>query len=197
MKKPFLLPLFLRWLVWLGQCLAQTKPAGQRRCAGQPLPAPADAGAIKSQNIFEVKPDASQEPGYATQTNGERAKVQPGNNAPMWRQVGSGVTGYSSLPKRGARGRQSDSALCAVPGLAPDQCRRSLAPGAQQLDHSLWRRAGADRAGCHCAVSLAHWPHEGARRALPAARLSASRRSSVRRTGPTRSPSAFWPFPAW
>jgi len=61
--------------------------------------APADAGAVKSQNIFEVKPDASQEPGYATQTNGERAKVQPRNNAPMWRQVGSGVTGYSSLPK--------------------------------------------------------------------------------------------------
>src|ERR1035437_1850212 len=61
--------------------------------------APADAGAIKSQNIFEVKPDASQEPGYATQTNGERARVQPGNNAPMWRQAGSGVAGYSSLPK--------------------------------------------------------------------------------------------------
>ena len=62
-------------------------------------PAPADAGAIKSQNIFEVKPDASAEPGYATQTNAERARVQPGNNAPMWRQVGSGVSGYSSLPK--------------------------------------------------------------------------------------------------
>jgi len=61
--------------------------------------APAPAGGIKGQNIFEVKPDASQEPGYATQTNAERAAVQPGNNAPMWRQVGAGVTGYSSLPK--------------------------------------------------------------------------------------------------
>lgn len=61
--------------------------------------APAPAGAIKSQNIFEVKPDASMEPGYAVQTNGERAKVQPGNNAPMWRQVNSGAAGYSSLPK--------------------------------------------------------------------------------------------------
>lgn len=59
----------------------------------------ADAGGIKGQNIFDVKPDASEEPGYATQTNGERAQVQPGNNAPMWRQVGGGVTGYSSLPK--------------------------------------------------------------------------------------------------
>ncbi|MDP9897893.1 formate dehydrogenase subunit gamma [Variovorax ginsengisoli] len=55
-------------------------------------------GGIQGQNIFEVKPEASADPNYATQTNGERMKVQPGNNAPMWRQVGSGVTGYSSLP---------------------------------------------------------------------------------------------------
>mgnify|MGYP006168151637 CR=1 FL=1 len=61
--------------------------------------APAATGGIQSQNIFEVKPDASADPKYAEQTNGERAKVQPGNNAPMWRQVGQGVTGYSSLPK--------------------------------------------------------------------------------------------------
>jgi formate dehydrogenase subunit gamma len=65
-------------------------------------PAPAAsavAGGIQSQNIFTVKPDASAAPNYATQSNGERAVVQPGNNAPMWRQVGSGVTGYSSLPR--------------------------------------------------------------------------------------------------
>ena len=60
--------------------------------------APATAG-IQSQNIFEVKPDASADPKYAEQTNAERAKVQPGNNAPMWRAVGQGTTGYSSLPK--------------------------------------------------------------------------------------------------
>lgn len=56
------------------------------------------AGAVQSQNILEVKPDASADAAYAGQTNGDRAKVQPGNNAPMWRQVGSGVAGYSSLP---------------------------------------------------------------------------------------------------
>lgn len=56
------------------------------------------APAVKSTNIFEVKPAASEDPGYASQTNGQRAQVQPGNNAPMWRQVGAGVTGYSSLP---------------------------------------------------------------------------------------------------
>ena len=71
--------------------------------AAAPVPATAAApqatGGIQSQNIFEVKPDASADPKYAEQTNGERAKVQPGNNAPMWRQVGQGVTGYSSLPK--------------------------------------------------------------------------------------------------
>ena len=60
--------------------------------------APAASPAVQSQNIMDVKPEASAAPGYAEQTNAERAKVQPGNNAPMWRQVGSGVTGYSSLP---------------------------------------------------------------------------------------------------
>ncbi len=69
-------------------------------CAQTATPAaPAADGAIKSQNIFEVRPDADLVPGYAEQTNGERAKVQPGNNAPMWRKVGAGVTGYSSLPR--------------------------------------------------------------------------------------------------
>lgn len=57
------------------------------------------SGGIQSQNIFQVAPDASTDPRYAEQTNAERAQVQPGNNAPMWRQVGQGVTGYSSLPK--------------------------------------------------------------------------------------------------
>lgn len=56
------------------------------------------AGRIQGQSIFEVPAEASQDPNYTQQTNGERAKVQPGNNAPMWRQVGAGVTGYSSLP---------------------------------------------------------------------------------------------------
>jgi formate dehydrogenase subunit gamma len=48
---------------------------------------------------MDVQPEASTDPNYAKQTNGERSKVQPGNNAPVWRQVGSGVTGTSSLPK--------------------------------------------------------------------------------------------------
>ena len=62
-------------------------------------PAAAAAGGIQSQNIFQVKPDASADQDYAKQSNGQRSAVQPGNNAPMWRAVGSGKEGYSSLPK--------------------------------------------------------------------------------------------------
>jgi formate dehydrogenase subunit gamma len=60
---------------------------------------PASNSGIQSANILDIQPEASADPGYATQTNAERAKVQPRNNAPMWRQVGTGVTGFSSLPK--------------------------------------------------------------------------------------------------
>ena len=75
-------------LVGAGQVLAQAVAP----------PAGAASAGIQSQNIFDVRPDASADPAYAAQTNGQRAQVQPGNNAPMWRQVGSGVAGYSSLP---------------------------------------------------------------------------------------------------
>jgi len=77
-----------------GWAIAQSAPA--------PQPAPAAAapatGGIKGANIFEIAPDADKDPNYAQQTSGERRQVQPGNNAPMWRSVGGGVTGYSSLP---------------------------------------------------------------------------------------------------
>lgn len=67
-------------------------------------PAPPGAGGgIQGQNIFDVKPevkrDASSEPGYMEQNNAQRNRVQPGNNAPMWRGVQAGVEGYSSLPR--------------------------------------------------------------------------------------------------
>ncbi len=78
-----------------GSVQAQTQAASG---SVAPAPAPALAAGVQSQNIMDVKPDASADPGYAKQTNGERDKVQPGNNAPMWRQVGAGATGYSSLP---------------------------------------------------------------------------------------------------
>jgi len=55
--------------------------------------APAAALAVQSVNIQDVKPDASDAPGYAEQNNAERGQVQPGNNAPMWRAVGAGADG--------------------------------------------------------------------------------------------------------
>src|SRR3954465_9726990 len=66
-------------------------------------PGQAAPGGIQGQNIFDVKPevkkDASSEPGYMEQSNGQRNAVQPGNNAPMWRGVQRGMDGFSSLPK--------------------------------------------------------------------------------------------------
>lgn len=54
---------------------------------------------VRSANIFEIGPDADADPNYRNQTNAERGQVQPGNNAPMWRAVGQGMTGTTSLPK--------------------------------------------------------------------------------------------------
>jgi len=96
---------FFMALAWAGLTGAQTPAPQPPQASGVVAPAPAApaapaaSGGIQGQNIFEVKPDASTDPKYAGQTNAERAKVQPGNNAPMWRQVGQGTTGYSSLPK--------------------------------------------------------------------------------------------------
>ena len=47
-----------------------------------------------------VAAEASADPQYLQQSNAQRAQVQPGNNAPVWRQVGQGTTGYTSLPLR-------------------------------------------------------------------------------------------------
>jgi formate dehydrogenase subunit gamma len=79
----------------------------------------------------------------ADESNTQRAKSQPGNNAPMWRAVRESGTqpGISNSARR--REGRADSALCAIPRLALHHGRRGLAPGAQQLDHSLrWGFAG-------------------------------------------------------
>jgi formate dehydrogenase subunit gamma len=81
---------------------SSTTTAPSRNLPDDPVPGQSSGG-IQGQNILDVKPevkrDASSEPGYMEQNNGQRNRVQPGNNAPMWRGVQSGVTGYSSLPK--------------------------------------------------------------------------------------------------
>ena len=75
------------WLLACATAWAQNAP-----------PADASVGGVKSANVFQIAPDADSDPKYKDQTNAERGQVQPGNNAPVWRQVGQGVTGYSSLP---------------------------------------------------------------------------------------------------
>ncbi len=79
---------------------AQTavKPAAPESKAAAAEAPKAGALGVQSANIFSIAPDANTDPKYADQNNGERDKVQPGNNAPMWRQVGAGVNGYTSLP---------------------------------------------------------------------------------------------------
>lgn len=78
--------LVLATAAWLaGTALAQqTPPATLPATGGQP----------------RELVDAASQPGYASQSNAERQKVQPGNNAPMWRQVGQGAEGVVNFPYR-------------------------------------------------------------------------------------------------
>ncbi|WP_288255033.1 formate dehydrogenase subunit gamma [uncultured Hydrogenophaga sp.] len=97
-----------RWRAWLAALLLGMGMATASAQAPKPVPddpapapqqaAPAQQGGIKSQNIFDIRPDADTAPGYREQTNAERRQVQPGNNAPMWRDVSQGVTGQTMLP---------------------------------------------------------------------------------------------------
>ncbi|NIM43132.1 MAG: formate dehydrogenase subunit gamma [Hydrogenophaga sp.] len=103
-------PINPRWRAWLAALLLGTGLATASAQAPKPVPddpapapqqatpAPAGQGGIKSQNIFDIRPDADTAPGYRDQTNAERRQVQPGNNAPMWRDVSKGVTGSTMLP---------------------------------------------------------------------------------------------------
>ena len=84
-----IITLGLSWLA-LGAAAQAVAPAF--------APATDAAAGVKSVNIFQIAPGADADPKYKDQTNAERGQVQPGNNAPMWRQVGQGITGYSSLP---------------------------------------------------------------------------------------------------
>ena len=88
-------------LATLGVAAQTAAPAAATAAPGAAAaPAPADNSlGVKSANIFQIAPGADADPKYKDQTNAERGQVQPGNNAPMWRSVGQGVTGYTSLPK--------------------------------------------------------------------------------------------------
>jgi len=78
---------------------AQTPPPQRPDEVPATPAAPAAPGGIQGQNIFDVKPDASADANYMQQSNGERNRVQPGNNAPMWRDVQRGTEGFTSYPR--------------------------------------------------------------------------------------------------
>lgn len=89
--------------LWTLGAVAQTQAPASAAPPAASSAAPAAAAdnslGVKSANIFQIAPGADADPKYKDQTNAERGQVQPGNNAPMWRAVGQGVTGYTSLPK--------------------------------------------------------------------------------------------------
>jgi formate dehydrogenase subunit gamma len=90
-----------RMLLTFGLAMAALGASAQTSAAAAPAPtAQAETSlGVKSANVFQLAPGADADAKYKDQTNAERGQVQPGNNAPMWRAVGQGVTGYSSLPK--------------------------------------------------------------------------------------------------
>ena len=85
--------------LWTLGAVAQTQAPASAAPPAAPAAAPDNSLGVKSANIFQIAPGADADPKYKDQTNAERGQVQPGNNAPMWRAVGQGVTGYTSLPK--------------------------------------------------------------------------------------------------
>lgn len=91
---------------WTSSVLALWLAAACTWAVAQPsAPAAPEAVAapvVQSANILQWGPDADRAQGYAGQSNAERARVQPGNNAPLWRAVGQGAAGYSSLPAESA-----------------------------------------------------------------------------------------------
>jgi len=90
-----------RMLLTLGLAFAALGVWAQTPAAVTPAPtAQAETSlGVKSANVFQLAPGADADAKYKDQTNAERGQVQPGNNAPMWRAVGQGVSGYTSLPK--------------------------------------------------------------------------------------------------
>ena len=91
------LSLAAAFLAVAGWSSAQTLKLEPLPDAAQQQAQPASGG-IQGANIFQIAPDASTDPNYMNQTNAERTQVQPGNNAPVWRQVGQGVTGVTNFP---------------------------------------------------------------------------------------------------
>jgi formate dehydrogenase subunit gamma len=137
----------------------------------------------------EVKRDASNDPGYMKQSNGERNRVQPGNNAPMWRGVQGGVEGYSSLPKS-----QAPEAGVLIQGPVQYPGSRFVTAGEawrQVRNNWIIPYGGSLLLIVLLALGIFYFAKGplGQHGAAPAGASSASRPSSAPRTGPMPSPS--------
>ncbi len=191
-------------LMTLGLCgasLAQDPKATGATPAAPAVATPAvpvaGTAGVQSANIFQIAPDADSDPNYAKQTNGERAKVQPGNNAPVWRQVGGGVTGFSSLPKSEA----PEAGNLIQPFVQYPGSRYTTAGEAWRQVRNNWLipYGGALLLIVLGAIGLFYWRVGMIKlHGKPTGRRSSvSRRSSAPPTGRTRAPSPSWRFPAW
>jgi len=95
--------MYRRLCGYLSRCLATVAlslgmACGAAFAADAPAPvAPGQVAAAQGVDQPAAPPDASTLAGYAQQTNGERARMQPGNNAPMWREIKQ-QAGFTSLP---------------------------------------------------------------------------------------------------
>jgi formate dehydrogenase subunit gamma len=88
-----------RMLLTFGLALAALGVSAQTPATPPPIAQTETSLGVKSANVFQLAPGADADAKYKDQSNAERGQVQPGNNAPMWRAVGQGVNGYTSLPK--------------------------------------------------------------------------------------------------
>jgi len=95
--------MYRRLCGYLSRCLATVAlslgmACGAAFAADAPAPvAPGQVAAAQGVDQPAAPPDASTLADYAQQTNGERARMQPGNNAPMWREIKQ-QAGFTSLP---------------------------------------------------------------------------------------------------
>ena len=104
------------WMAFKTGCMARLLvswlPAIALALSGGLIAGPACAAAASSAALMQrtappqttangrgdaAPPGAARLPGYLRQSNAERAKVQPGNNAPMWRAIKE-EAGFTSLP---------------------------------------------------------------------------------------------------
>ena len=186
-----------------GQAAQQGQSAGSQAAPARsmedlvPPPARRHPGPEHLRRQARGQADASSDPNYLKQNNGERNKVQPGNNAPMWRGVAAGMEGFSSLPKSEA---PEAGNLIQAPVQYPGS-RLTTAGEAWRQVRNNWiiPYGGALFLISLGALAIFYFARGPLGRVTPkpAARSSASRRSSARPTGPMRLPSRSWRSRAW